>query len=348
MRISSSEREDLTANLALLLKAAMPIGEAVESIADTSDSRRLKKALRKVSLDIDEGEPLSKALKKAKIVTSQTLSLIEAGEQSGTLAANLKLASEQERKLRLFKSKLRSAMMYPVFVLIVTTVVGLGISWFLLPRLATTFQQMDVELPLITRIMIECGVYLQENGAWVIPTIIASACGVASLVASVPFLRHTFQRALLHIPIVGKLLREVEIARMGYMLGSLLDAGIHVVPALEHLEKSSSSPTYKKFYHQLRVNLQSGHSFRQTFATYKHVNKLIPSNARQIIIAGEKSGSLAETLRLVGSTYDEKVEVTTKNFEVIIEPVLLVCVWLGVMAVAIGVILPVYSLVGGL
>ncbi len=342
------EREYFSANLAMLLKASVPVGEAVQSLAETSQSSAMKKALHKMSLDIDQGISLSKALEHSSLVNRQTLTLIELGEQSGNLVENLLLGAQQEQKQQLFRSKLRSAMIYPAFVLSITVVVGLGIAWFLLPKLAETFGQLNVTLPPISQALIGFGIFLRDNGVWAVPCILGGIFLLGFMVASVPFLKHLSLRLLLHLPGIGRLAHELEIARFGYMLGTLLDAGLPVTRSLELLEKATNSPPYKKLYRYLTHSLKEGDSFKQSFKNYKGINRLLPANARQVIIAGERSGSLSTTLGIVGSTYDAKVEATTKNFEVIIEPVLLVIVWLGVMVVAVAVILPIYSLIGGL
>ena len=143
-------------------------------------------------------------------------------------------------------------------------------------------------------------------------------------------------------------MRELEIARFGYLMGSLLQAGLPVTRALPLLERAAATPSYKKYYQYLSKKLQEGYSFKQSFAEHTRTAAILPPSVQQIIVAGERSGSLSETLTTVGEIYDEKVDITTRNFEAIIEPLLLVIVWVGVMAVAVAVILPIYSLVGGL
>ena len=344
----AKEREYFSANLAMLLKAGVPVGEALESLQETSEARTMKKLLHKLATDVDQGIPLAKALEHSNLVSRQTLTLIEIGEQSGNLVENLLLGAEQEQKQRLFRSKLRSAMIYPAFVLSITVVVGLGIAWFLLPKLADTFSQLNVPLPPISQGLIGFGVFLRDNGIWAVPSILGGIFLLGIIFASVPFLRNICLRLLLYLPGIGKLAHELEIARFGYMLSTLLNAGLPITRSLELLEKATNSPPYKKLYRFLKDALREGDSFKQSFKSYKGINKLVPSNARQVIVAGERSGSLSTTLGIVGTAYDAKVEATTKNFEVIIEPVLLVIVWLGVMVVAVAVILPIYSLIGGL
>lgn len=348
INVAAKDREYLTSNLAILIEAAVPVGEAIESMAESGTSRALKKALKNLALDISEGYSLSQALKRNRLVNEQTLSLIEIGEQTGNLVNNLAMATKQEQKQRYFRAKLLSAMMYPAFVLGLTFLVALGIGWLLLPRLAQTFVSLDVELPLISKILLGIGTFLQANGLWAVPTLVGSVVAVSYLLFGFPPTRHIGLRLISHMPGIGKLVKELEIARFGYLLSSLIDAGLPITRALQLLSRAATLPSYKKFYTYLGENFEQGINFQDSFKKYKRSKKLLPVAVQQIIIGGERSGSLTTTLHSVSEIYDEKVEITTANFEAVIEPILLVIVWIGVMFVALAVIVPVYSLVGGL
>lgn len=346
--IKSKDRAYLTANLALLLKAAVPVGEALVSLQETTHSAELIKAVKQMRADIDEGMPLWRALERSGAVSQQTLALIQLGEHSGNLIENMRVAAEQEEKQRVFRSKVRSALMYPSFVLIITVVVGLGVAWFLLPKLADTFSQMHVQLPLISQILINFGLFLKTNGVWAVPAFVAGALLLVYILFGAPKTRNLGRRLLFHIPGIAGLLREVEIARFGYLLGTLLQAGLSITQALELLYNATTAPRYRKLYRYIRQSLEDGYSFRVSLPRYKKARGLIPPAIQQMIIAGERSGALPETLVSVGDIYEKKADTSTQNLETILEPILLVIVWLGVMGVAVAVILPIYSLVGGL
>ena len=162
VQVAAKDREYFTSNLALLVKSAVPLSDAITSLRDTTKSKRLKKVLDGLQTDIDEGYSLTQALERSHLVSSQTLTLVALGEQSGKLVENLALAAKQEQKQRVFRAKLLSAMLYPAFVLGMTVLVGLGIAWFLLPKLSETFTNLRVELPLISKVLIGAGVFLKE------------------------------------------------------------------------------------------------------------------------------------------------------------------------------------------
>lgn len=347
-RFAFKDREYFIENLSLLLKAAVPLGQALASLEHTSTSKQMKRVLHEMQADIEAGEPLGASLERSGIVSQQTLALVRLGEQSGHLVENMRLAAEQEEKRHFFHAKVRSALIYPAFVLGLTLVVGLGVAWFLLPRLSETFAQLQVSLPAISKGMISVGVFLKAHGLVVVPAILAVFAIVGYILFGAPKTKFLGQRLLFMVPGISRLMREVEVAQFGYLLGTLLDAGLPITKAIRLLASSTSTRQYHRFYEYLAGALENGQSFQQALMAYSKVHRLLPPSVQQMIIAGEHSGSLPEVLRTIGRTFEQKSDVTTQNLQAIIEPILLVIVWVGVMAVAVAVIVPIYSLVGGL
>jgi type IV pilus assembly protein PilC len=346
--VSARYRDYFTTNLALLLNADVSLQEVFDSLKETSKSQPFKAALDQMKRDIDEGVPLWKTMDRSGIVSEQTLALVRIGEESGKLVDNLRVAARQEDKQRVFRSKVRSAMLYPSFVLGLTGLVGIGVAWFLLPKLAVTFTQLQVKLPAISKVFIDFGLFLKHNGVWAVP---GGLLVLALLIYVLFFLKPTRsmgQRILYLIPGVSKLLHEVEVARFGYLLGTLMEAGLSVTQSLQSLRDATSAVQYKHLYQHLYEAFEEGYSFRSALPKFRNSTQLIPAPVQQMVIAGERSGSLPETLKNIGTIYEERSDISTQNLEAVLEPILLIFVWIGVMGVAIAVILPIYSLVGGL
>lgn len=342
-----SDREYFVENLTLLISSGMDILMSLDSIQGEVGSRKMKRILGEIKESMESGSPLWQALEETGIFSSRIISLIRIGEQSGRLVENLKVVSIQQQKEREFRSKIRSAAMYPVLILIVTAVVGIGIAWFILPRLAQVFSQLKIELPLITRLLIRTGNFLSQYGTIAMPLVIVF---LTAFVFFVFFFRKTKfigQFAAFHFPIIKTIMQQVELARMGYVFGTLLEAGLPITESLESLTETTDIRAYKKFYLYLLKNIEEGNSLQKSFKNYKKSNKLVPLPIQQIIAAGEQSGRLPESLKKIGETFESKIDASTKALAVMLEPILLVIVWLGVLAVAVAVILPIYSLVGG-
>ena len=149
-------------------------------------------------------------------------------------------------------------------------------------------------------------------------------------------------------PGIKRLLQEIELARFGYLFGTLLNAGLSVTDTLKALEAATTMPHYKKLYTYLGESINNGYSIKDSLRRYTGAGRLLPPAVQQMVIAGERSGSLPDTLENIGTIYEEKANITTDNLEAMLEPILLIVVWFGVLGVAIAVIMPIYSLIGGL
>ncbi len=342
------EKEYFLENLSMLIASGMNISDALDAIESDISSKKIKKLIAQIKSDVNEGFPLWKTLDRSKIFQQNAISLIQIGEQTGKLSENLKIVQAQQKKDAHLKTKIKSAMTYPVFVISLTVIIGLGIAWFILPKLASVFGQLKIKLPLITKVLISAGIFLGKHGSIVVPISILVCIIIIYFIFYFPKTKIVGQRIVFRLPGIKDLIKQIEISRFGYILGTLVDAGLPIMQALGSLEKVATFPEYKKFYSYLKENIEQGDSFQKVFSSYKNIKKIFPLPIQQMIITAEKSGNLPETLIRISQDYEEKTEETTKNLTIILEPVLLIIVWLGVVGIALAVILPIYTLVGQL
>lgn len=343
----AKERDYFVENLSMLISGGMSILNALDSISQEVRSSRMKNIIALIKIDIESGSPLWRALAKSSLFPEHAVSLIRLGEESGKLIENLKVVAIEQDKDRAFRSKLHSAMMYPAFVLSLTVIIGVGIAWFILPKLALVFSQLKIKLPLITKILIGTGIFLSKNGQYFVPAAIIVVAVLFFFIFSFSKTKFIGQFILFSSPGLKGLIKQIEIARFGYLLGTLLDAGLPITHALESLSGVTEIIQYKKLYISLRNSIEDGNSIQKSLSAFKHANRLIPVPIQKLIVAGEQSGTLSLTMLKIGQIFETKADSTTKNLTVILEPILLVIVWLGVVAVALAVILPIYSLIGG-
>lgn len=342
------EKNYFIENLSMLLASGMDIIKALDGIEGELQSRKMKEMVFELRRDIDDGMPLWKALNKTKVFSSQVISLIRVGEQSGRLSENLDVINAQQKKDKGLRSKIRSAVMYPVFIIVMIIVIGFGIAWFILPRLAQVFDSLDMELPTITKVLIAVGTFLGSYGLYVVPVSIVVVLATIYFVFVYPKTRYIGYTMMFNFPITKKLIQQVELSRFGYIFGTLLNAGLPIDDTLEALTMATEFRPYKKMYRHVKENVILGHSIKSSMDSYPKSTKLIPSPVQQMIASGEQSGALSEVLIRIGENYEEKTETTTKDLPVALEPILLIVVWMGVVAIAMAVILPIYSLIGGL
>lgn len=342
------ERDYFVENLAMLLDSGMNVLAALQALRAQTRSGRLKRVIQQIEGDIDAGYSLSKALGSSNFLPAHVISLIKIGEETGRLPESLKVVSVQQQKDRSFQSKVRSAMIYPTIVLSLAFVIGIGVIWFILPRLASVFSGLRVQLPLMTRLLIDAGAFLKDYGIYIMPAFILIVVIAVLILFVFPRTKASGRYLLFKFPGIKNLIQEVELARFGYILGNLLEAGLPIGEALDSLYQASTMGVYRKLFSYMRDSIDEGNSFQKSLVKYPRINTLIPIPIQQMIISAEQSGKLAPTLLKIGKNYEEKSEITTKNLAVVLEPILLVIVWLAVLIVALSVILPIYSLVGSL
>lgn len=345
---SRQDRAALLENLSLLVSSGMGISLSLETLVTDARSRGMQRLLERLREDVESGFPLWQAIDRSKLFNESTVSLMKIGEETGRLSENLRLVNDREEKERMLRSRLRSATLYPAFVFVLTAGIGVGIAWFILPELSRVFSELRIALPLPTKVLIATGGFFEQYGTFAVPTFFV---GLVALIYFLFFFRRTRfigQAILFVFPGTRRLVQEVELGRFGYLLGTLLNAGIPISEALHSLIGTSFFPQYRKAYEHLAKSVRDGYSFEASFASFPKSLQLFPPSVRQLIATGERSGNLSATFLKISETYEAKSEATTKNLTVLLEPVLLVIVWLGVVGVALAVILPIYSLIGQL
>ena len=342
------ERTYLFDDLSLMMKSGISVQSSLSLIRRNARQKYFKKTLSKILDSVDEGRPLWQSLDEAGIFSSYSISLVRVGEETGKLAENLELIAKHEEKQRTLNSKIITAVSYPLFVLSLTVLIAIGAVWFIFPKLSTVFHSLNVPLPRITKILISLGDVMRTHGLIIVVTF----AGVSLLAICILFIIKPTQKygdmLLLHIPGIRTLIKQVEIERFGFLLGTLLDAGLPINASLESLHRATRIHAYRKMYKSIATDVENGISLENSFKNIRGIDKLIPLPVLEMISTGERSGRLPIVLQEIGNRYTKKTELSTNNLTQMLEPFLLVFVWLGVLCIALAVIVPIYGLVGNL
>jgi type IV pilus assembly protein PilC len=334
-------------NLALLVGSGMGVNTSLRILHKNTQDKNLKKTLYSILSNVESGSSLSQAMHDHNFLPEFLISLIRIGEESGNLADKIKRTVISLDKDHKRKGQLRSALFYPVFVLVLTISLGIGVATFILPRIGQVFSNMNVTLPAMTKILIQIGDFMGTYWYIIIPLIVGTLTLLILILFVFPATRKSGQWLLFHLPVFNDLIVKTEVSRFAYNLAMLLNSGIPITKALLSLSKIHDYYMYKNYTEFLANYIQSGKSFHNIFdGNKKKTNAILPFAAQEIITAGEESGKLPEVLEQLGERYEQESEEIAKNIAVLLEPALLIVVWIGVVFLAVAILLPIYSLVG--
>ncbi len=345
--VSRDSKEYLVDNLSMLIASGVSVGEALDTIGKEMPSKKVREVIAEMRNKVDEGSAFWLALRDSGILNTSSVAIIHAGEESGRLSENLHVVAEQIHKSNMMTAKVRSALMYPAFLIVLLVLVGSGIGLFLLPKLADIFKGLNMKLPWYTTALIGFGQFWGKWGLLITVLFFVLLTIVVLLSLYTKTGKKVSEILLFHIPGVNQLLYQSEISRFGFILGSLLEAGLPVVEALDSLADSMATTRYRNIIAKMKVSIEEGNTFATTFERITD-KKAFTGPIRQLIVSAEKSGNLSETLLKLSKLYEDKAEITAKNLETMIEPIILVLIAIGVLFVALAVIVPIYSLIGGL
>ncbi|HEV7449319.1 MAG TPA: type II secretion system F family protein [Candidatus Paceibacterota bacterium] len=339
------EKDFFLENFSLLLRAGMPATEALSTLKEELRRGSMRRTVEAVEEEVISGGTISVALSRGKLLSPRFISLLRVGEETGQFAEQLTLVIAERKKEELFAGKIRSALIYPGFVLAVTFFVGLTVMWYVFPKLSAVFASSGGTLPLTTRAIISIGNFFSLYGTVVVPAALMILAALFFFLFVYSKTRSTGEWLLLHSPISKSVIQEIELARFGYILGTLLRAGIPIPQALESLRDSTSFVLYKRFYQSIMSHIDEGQSLYRSIEAIPHVSTYMPPHIARLLLAGELSGALSDTLLRVSEEYDRKLDTLTQNLSALLEPVIIVVVGLIVAVIALGVISPIYGLV---
>lgn len=339
------ERLAIVQNLATMLNAGLPLIDALKTLQMETKNRATKKLLARINAAVDNGSPLWRAMDSLHFFSPHAIALIRIGEEAGNLAQNMEYLAAQQEKDQGLREKVKMAMIYPIIVMVLMFIVVMGLGLFVLPQLVQVLFNLNVDLPLVTRIVIAFSNSFSQNGHIVVPGILGGALLLAILGKFTRF-KVVIQWITFRIPGIGKLARQATLARFGVILGGLLEAGVPLVEAMRSLVEVTPIVSYKRFYRRLLEHITVGDSFAKCFASIPNSNALFPVSMQQLIITGERTGSLSKIMLKLSEIYEKEANNTAQKLPVILEPMLLLFIGALVGTIAFAIIIPIYSVVG--
>jgi len=347
-RFSTVKTNDViifTKNLGAMIEAGLPVSRALFVLQRQTKNQKFKKVLNELQEAIRKGESLSGGLSRHPEVFSRILvSMVKAGEESGSLSESLKIVSTQMEKTYVLKKKVKGALMYPGIILSVMLVIGVLMLIYVVPTLTATFKELEVELPTSTQIIIFISDFLKDYTLFFMLIVLGIIFGIYALFKN-PKGKRFFDYLFLHIPLISGLVKETNSARTARTLASLLSSGVEVVTSINITKDVVQNSYYKEVLVEAEAKVQKGVLLSKIFEEHSDIYPIFVS---EMISVGEETGKLSDMLQRIAIFYEEDIDQKTKNMSTIIEPFLMVFIGAAVGFFALSMITPTYSLVDGL
>jgi len=344
--INFKDKLFFTKHLSVMIKAGIPIGEALETLAEQNKAGQMRSILIDVDEKVKNGDSLANYLEQyPKTFDQFYISLVQVGEESGTLEESLNFLSKQLAKDYALKQKIQGAMMYPGLVLFATSVMGGYIALFVLPQLVSFFNAFAFELPLATKILLGVASLMKGYGILIIGGLVGIFF-LLNFMVQLPLFKPTWHKIILKIPLIGPMLQYGQLARFSRNFGVLIQAGLPINRSLEVTAVTLSNVQFKEHVTEMANILQKGTSINNILEDKKYPE--FPSLVTKMIGVGEKTGKIDETLIYLGDFYEEEIEGLSKNLTTVLEPIMLLAIGLIVAFVAFAIISPIYELTGSI
>jgi len=340
-RISSVDKIFFTQNLYIMIRTGFSLAQGLKTLVAQTENKRFCSIIDKLRADVEKGITLSKAMTKfPKVFNELFVNMIASGEISGKLEDVLQQLTLQMKKDHALLSKVKSALMYPSIITVAMLGIGIGMIVYVIPQIRFIFDSAGVQLPLPTRIVLGLSDLLQNDGVYLFLGLVV-----------VVFLYRRFlktergkliiHKIMLKSPILGGIVRKINIARFTRNLSSLLKTDIPIVQAFTIIERTLGNIYYKKAMKETSEKVKEGVTISQVLGQFP---ELFPPILIQMVSVGEQSGTLEIIADEIAQFYEEDVDQTMSSLPTILEPVIMLMIGVAAGGLVAAIILPIYSL----
>ncbi len=341
-RLSTKDQTFFVKRLSFLIKAGIPMRESLVMIRDQTKKKGYVLILDSVISNISNGQSLSSSLAKFKNTFGEfAINIIGFGEQSGILSENLEYIADELKKKQALRKKIISASVYPLIVTLATIGIVTFLMVFLFPKILPVFASLHYDLPLSTRIVIALSGFITNWGLIALVVFVFVLIGLLIALKKSHRCAFYFDKFLLKLPIIGKIVQDYNIANFTRTVGLLLKSGITMGEALPICVKTTPNLVYKKEFKALAQVVNRGSKISTHLAKSPDI---FPDIVTQIVSVGEHSGNLSNSLLYLSEMYEAEIDDFTKNLSSLVEPVLMIIMGILVGFIAISIITPIYGI----
>ncbi len=326
--------------MATLIGAKVPLLQALRILVDQVNNKRLKTVIKEIIQSIESGNSLSLSIAAyPEIFGNVYVSVVHSGELSGSLENSLNYLADQLEKDYDLTSKVKSAMTYPIFILVALVVIGSLMFLFILPKLTDVLTEQGGNLPAITVALIAFTKFFQHYWWTLFILAIGAFFGLRYFINTVTG-RYYFDRLKISAPVIGPIFQRIYLARFSRNLSTLILGGIPIIKAIEVVAELVNNVIYRDIILEAAEKLSTGKSISEALANHKE----IPPIVTQMIEVGEKSATLAPILQKMASFYEKEVDATISVLTTLMEPVIMIVLGLAVGILVAGILMPIYNL----
>jgi len=339
------KRKDLaifTRQFATMLEAKISIHDSLDALYYQTPNESLREAIFQISNDIDAGISLSQALSKQdQIFFPFYINLLQSAEVTGQVEESMGFLADYLEREMILTSKVKNALIYPVIVVTLTFIVGGILIGVVFPQIQPLFEEEEFQLPIITRIFLFIGNFINQWWLGVVITFIVLIIILWDYYRSDEG-RAVFNELALRTPFLGELFKKLYVARFAEISSALIKGGIPIAQAIEIGGHTLGSALYQEMLHEVAEGVRRGELMSQSFNRYP---EYFPAIVTQMITVGEQTGKIDEMFVRIGTFYTREVENIVGNLVELIQPALMVVIGVTVGLMFAAVLLPIYNLV---
>lgn len=339
-RIKTKHVMTFTRQLATLIDAGLPILRSLYILQEQVESVVFKEKIGQIAKDIEAGASLSDALAKhPKVFDKLYVNMVRAGEIGGVLEAVLNKVAEFLEKRQALIGKIRSAMMYPVTVMVLATCIVAFILIKIIPKFEEIFAQLNAELPALTQFLIDASNVLVHK-TWLVILAIVGIVVIYKKINASRNGKYALDKMKLRLPVFGELLRKIAITRFAGTLSTLITAGVPILQALDIVRDTSGNEVIARSMEKVYSSVKDGESIHEPLRE----SKVFPPLVVHMVAVGEETGAIDQMLTKVAEAYEREVDDTVNGLTSILEPVLIVCLGAIVGVIVVALYLPLFTI----
>lgn len=343
-RITTKDKVVFSRQLATLIGAGLPLSQSLHTVVEQTDNSRMKSVVQDILSSVEGGKSLADAFSRhPDVFDTVFISLVEAGEASGTLDKALERIAAQQEKDAEMMGKIKGAMIYPAIVLVVILGVMVFMLFTIVPQVEKLYKDLHQELPFISQIMVGSASLILKFW-WAVPIILAAIIYFSVQYFKTEGGQRVMDSAKLNTPLFGPLFRKLYMARFTRTGSTLLSTGVPMLDALEICSKSVNNSYVGNSITRAAEKVKNGKGLAESLENEDYILQLAP----QMIGIGEKSGKVDEMMAKTATVYENELDSAIRAISTIIEPVLMVVLAIAAGGMVAAILLPIYQLVGNI